>query len=158
MKSHPFNFNPETLMSDNQTANMRLTATDNAVLRYNISLNPDTRKKLRKYFRLFAKSDVFLNQINDEHEYKDFIFLAGQAYEVAYRDCGRDQLETVETPLDLFLSFRQALDSNVRICLVTPLTQELLSHIDNWHSVGWLQPPDVDMAATAANWRDVVGK
>lgn len=118
----------------------KLTASDNAILRYNITLNGAIRKKLRKYFRILAKSDIFLECLSDGHAYKDFFFLGDQPYEVAYRDCGRDQLENAEAPVDLLLSLRQAYDSNVRICLVTPLTPELLNHMGNCAAVDWLEP------------------
>lgn len=138
-----FSLSPELTMNHFVTqTNCKLTATDNAVLRYNISLAPDVRNKLKKYYRLFAKSDVFVQRIVDEHDWKDFLFLEGQPYEIAYRECGRDQLEQLATPVDLFLSVRVALDSNVRICLVTPVTPELVARTEGLNKIAWLQPDD----------------
>jgi hypothetical protein len=135
-----FNLNPELTMDTNIPAEMRLTATDNAVLRYNVHLSTEFRRKLKKYFRLFAKSNVFVEQVNNTHAFKDFIEIAGQQYEIAYRDCGFAQLEEAEKPIDLLLSIRGTHANNVRICLVTPLTRDMLSRIDNWRDINWLMP------------------
>lgn len=143
MKTMTFNLEASLTSEELSSADMRLTATDNAVLRYNVHLSFEMRKKLKKYFRLFAKSSIFVQQVDNSHPYKDFICIAGQQYEVAYRNCGFPQLEEATQEIDLLLSVRATHADNVRICLVTPLTRELLARIDNNKAVNWLLPGEV---------------
>lgn len=124
-------------MSDTKEINFashKLTAMDNAALRYILDVPRELKNKLRKYMIFSISVQEFLDEVIETHPVKDhFPFTATDTFEVAYFNTNIDHMEKhVAKDARLIVSFRHAWDNNVRIALVLyPASANLQEYCKN---------------------------